>query len=420
MRILMLAQGYPPVIGGAEQYVRHLSLELARRGHSIAVVTLAAQSTPGYALDDGVRIYTIGGTLQRIPWLFSTARRHAPPFPDPESVSSLRHVIAHEGPDIVHAHDWLVHTFLPLKAWSRARLVMTLHDYSLVCAQKRLMYKDRRSCPGPAVSTCPGCAAHHYGLAKGMLTVLGNWTMGIAERHAVDMFLPVSEAVANGSGLTAARLPFQVIPNFIPDATHAQEEGTEVYLSVLPGDGFLLFVGDLVHDKGVSVLLEAYASLPAAPPLVLIGRRSSELPRILPPRVIVLHNWPHGAITQAWRRSVLALVPSVWQDPCPTVALEAMAAGRPVIASRIGGLTDIVVDGQTGYLVPPHDVSALREAIAHLLADQALRERMGDAARHRALAFSASRVVPRIEQVYRQVLHRQDAPALRRYETSSA
>ena len=102
----------------------------------------------------------------------------------------------------------------------------------------------------------------------------------------------------------------------------------------------------------------------------------------------------------AWRRSLFGLVPSVWAEPCPTVALEAMAAGRPVIASRIGGLPEQVVEGETGLLVPAGDAHALQQAMARLLAEPTLRQRMGAPRDATSEAFTARRVVPEIERTY--------------------
>ncbi len=90
------------------------------------------------------------------------------------------------------------------------------------------------------------------------------------------------------------------------------------------------------------------------------------------------------------------------------VALEAMSAGRPVIASRIGGLPDIINDERDGILVEPGDVEALRAALAQLLTDSALRSRLGAAARRRAAEFSADLVVPQVEQTYKDVLAARD------------
>jgi glycosyltransferase involved in cell wall biosynthesis len=77
-----------------------------------------------------------------------------------------------------------------------------------------------------------------------------------------------------------------------------------------------------------------------------------------------------------------------------------MSAGKPVVGSRIGGIQDQIVDGVTGFLVPPGDVEALRQAMTKLILDPVLRVKMGEAARLRAAEFQASTVVQKIEAVY--------------------
>ena len=79
----------------------------------------------------------------------------------------------------------------------------------------------------------------------------------------------------------------------------------------------------------------------------------------------------------------ICAVPSVWEEPFGLVAVEAMACERPVCASRVGGLQDIVVDGETGLLVAPGDAEALATALARLLDDAVLRRSMGTAGRRR-------------------------------------
>src|SRR5260370_1027512 len=81
-----------------------------------------------------------------------------------------------------------------------------------------------------------------------------------------------------------------------------------------------------------------------------------------------------------------------------------MSVGRPVIASRIGGMVDLVIDGETGLLVEPGDSKALQIAIECLLSNPELRSRMGLAARQKVVEFQASTIVPRIEQVYEALL----------------
>ena len=403
MRILMLTQFYPPYIGGEERHVRNLSARLVANGHQVAVATLGNQDLPAFEVEQGVRVYRMRGTMQRATWLFSdSSRRHTPPFPDPELSLELRHIIAQEKPQIVHAHNWLIHSFLPLKRWSGARLVLTLHDHSMLCPKKKLIYGDAH-CDGPSLGKCVQCVGAHYGLAKGVPVLLANQLMSSIERGTVDMFVPVSQAVAVDNQLLEQKLPVRVIPNFVPDDVDRLPETPHPLLAQLPQAPFMLFVGAFGRYKGLDVLLQAYAKLEAAPPLVIIGYQTAEYPirtTEFPKNVVVLRDWPHEAIMQAWNRCMLGLVPSTWSDPCPTVAMEAMAMSRPLIATRMGGLTDLVVDGENGLLVPPDDVEALRQAMAALLSNPARCEQMGQAGKRRLAAFQASHVVQRLEELY--------------------
>jgi glycosyltransferase involved in cell wall biosynthesis len=405
MRVLMLAQWYPPLIGGEELHVRNLSRELVRRGHDVSVATLWQPDLPELEDDEGVRVYRVKGTVQRARRLFADGgRRSATPFPDPGTVAGIARVMDRERPQIVHAHNWLVHSFLPLKRPRGPRLVLSLHDFSLVCATK-VMLRDGAACDGPAPAKCLACAAGHYGALKGAVTVATNWLSGSAELALVDLFLPVSTAVADGNRLGGRSLPYRVVPNFAPDAIvdvdppHGDPR--------LPDDGYLLFVGAFGRLKGLDLLLRAYADLDDRPPLVLIGYPNADTADVLrgaPDGVLVNEAWPHADVMRAWAGATAGVIPSVCIEACPTTAIEAMATGTPIVGSRIGGIPDLVDDGDTGLLVPPGDVGALRAALARLVADPDLRQRLGAAARRRFAQFSASRVVPIVEEEYERLI----------------
>ena len=97
------------------------------------------------------------------------------------------------------------------------------------------------------------------------------------------------------------------------------------------------------------------------------------------------------------------VVPSIVLDACPTVVLEAMAAGRPVVASASGGITDLVEDGVTGILVPPRDAAALAGGLRALLSDPTTAAAMGRKGLERVRHYTASTVANRIESLYRRV-----------------
>ena len=172
MRILMLTQFYPPYIGGEERHVRNLSAHLAgarargRGGDAGQPRSARVRTGSGRAgLPDTRHDAARHLAVQRF------GRRHAPPFPDPELSLELRRIIARERPQIVHAHNWLIHSFLPLKPWSGAKLVLTLHDHSMLCPKKKLIYGDAH-CDGPSLDKCLRCVGEHYGIAKGLPVLL--------------------------------------------------------------------------------------------------------------------------------------------------------------------------------------------------------------------------------------------------------
>ncbi len=401
VRILMLAQFYPPIIGGEERHVYNLSVELVARGHEVAVATIQHGQEPLFTIEKGVRVYRVPSTMKRLQRLLGEKERyHAPPFPDPEILQALRYVIQKECPEIIHAHNWLLHSYTPLKAWSKAKFVVTLHDYSQICVTKRLM-RQGQICETRMLHDCLQCAKQHYGI-KGAVITLAHRTSRELECKVVDMFIPVSQAVARGTRLAERKLQYRVIPNFVPNMLAETRCTTHQLLAHLPQSRFLLFVGDIVADKGVEVLLNAYAQLECDIPLVLIGRAEKDL--YLPPNTYLFESWPHEAVLGAWQRCMLALVPSICPDACPTVAMEAMSMGKPIIGSRIGGLTDIVVDNETGLLVTPGDSQELQAAIHCLLNDPRRCERMGHRAREYVTALQAQAVVTKIEQVYLELL----------------
>ena len=153
----------------------------------------------------------------------------------------------------------------------------------------------------------------------------------------------------------------------------------------------VLYVGRLSAEKGVRELVAATRGLP----LVVAGDGPlrDEVPG-------ALGMVPHDELLRLYERAAVVACPSR-REGFGVACLEAMAAGRPVVASSVGGLRDLVVDGVTGLLVPPGDVAALRAALEQLLADAGLRKRLGRAARERVLAeFTWKRYAEHIQRAY--------------------
>ena len=210
-------------------------------------------------------------------------------------------------------------------------------------------------------------------------------------------------------------VPIEVIPYTaslpLPSSTShaAREDGR--------GPSTVLFVGRLVERKGVSYLIEALGQIPQRDARLVIVGEGPERPRLegrvrelgLSARVEFRGRVSDAELRRAYEEADVFVLPSVLDSRGDTeglgvVLLEAMNYGVPVIASRVGGIVDIVSDNETGILVPPGDAAALAAALDRLLADPGRVRELGEAGRRRlAERFSWDAIVSRMESVYRSV-----------------
>jgi glycosyltransferase involved in cell wall biosynthesis len=180
----------------------------------------------------------------------------------------------------------------------------------------------------------------------------------------------------------------------------------------------LLVLGRLVERKGQEDAVRALAAVPDAELVVVGGPPAAQLDDDAEVRRLravaaslgvadrlVLTGAVARADVPAWIRSADVVLAVPWYEPFGITPLEAMACGRPVVATAVGGLQDSVADGVTGDLVPARDPVRLGEALAALLADDARRAAYGTAGVRRARnRYRWARVVADTDTVYRQVL----------------
>lgn len=415
MRVLLLSQLYPPVIGGEERHVRNLAVALAARGHDVHVATQeSGLGTP--TADPGVTVHLLDNVGRRAPGLYPVADRPlALPVPDPLTVRDLSRVVQEVRPDVVHAHNWIVNSYVALPVAYRLPLVLSLHDYGHVCATKRLVRNDQ-VCPGPSPRACWTCSADHYGPGRGQV-IWGAVRSGLpVRRRAVDLFTPVSRYVALANGLDRDGSTYEVVPNFVPDALLDLPDAAAD--PALPTTPYLFFAGDLSNQKGLGTLLDAHALLDPTtrPALVLVGRAGEPLTD-LAPDVHVHHDWAHERVLSGFRHALAAALPSEWPDPCPTTVLEAMALGAPLVTTHQGGIADMVVDGESALVVPPGSPPALAAALSRLIDDAPLRDRLRRGARVGVAGFTQSRVAEQLEGLYDALLSGTRSPAPPRWPT---
>lgn len=407
MRILQVTDFYPPVVGGLERHVQTLSRALTRRGHEVAVATLKIPGTREIERDGEVEVRRLSGWNRALTRLYqSRGRPFHPTAPDPGVVRGLRGLIAEHRPDVIHARGWMTYSSLAVRRRQATPVVVTLHDYSLVCPKKTLL-RHGAPCDGPHYGKCIRCASDQYGAPKSVAITTGR-ELSRGLHASADRYIAISNSVRAASLRDAFGTPVEVIPSFIPDDSEAlAARGPRPDFA--PRGDYLMFVGSGSEHKGLPVLLDARRRLDPRPELLVIAPRDAEIPDGLDDAVTVARDVPHAEVMAAWAHCAVGIVPSVWREPFGQVAVEAMAAGRPVVVSGDGGLADTVIDGESGVHARPGDPAALAAATGRLLGDPGLRERMGGAARLRARQFTVSAVVERIEEVYDQL--RTEVPA---------
>jgi glycosyltransferase involved in cell wall biosynthesis len=408
MRVVLAADFYPPAPGGLEAHVRRLARALVRSGHEVTVLAggagqrySAGQRHPDMDTGDGVPVFRTRLDLDRVPLAYREAgRSFHPPWPDRTFTRALRGLLERVDPDVVHAHGWCEFSAVAA-AGGRWPVVVTLHDHGLRCPKKNLL-RGGGECARGRGWHCLTCPGPEQGSAKRV--VLGAALGLTAPRlHAgVARYIAVSRHVArrhHDNDPWSDRV--EVIPNFIdgPSAPFTEPDGDQV-----------LYIGPADRHKGLAVLLAAWRGLSARPErLVVVGADETDIVASrVPARVEFTGRLVGDRVWQALRAATLLVVPSVWPEPCPTVVLEGLAAGRPVVASRVGGIPDLVVDGETGVLVPAGDPRALAGAIAAVLSDRDRLTAMAKAARQSAEAFTTNAVVPRIVAVYAAATGRRD------------
>ena len=322
----------------------------------------------------------------------------------------LRRLLVTRTPDIAHLHNIYHHIAAPVIAVLARRgipAVMTAHDYKLCCP----CYTRRRD----AADTCSLClrggpfaAVRHRCVKHSAAASCVCWLEAIIHRRhwaRLDAFVAPSRFMAEAlraTGVPARRIV--VIPNAVTAPPPAPAAG------VPPRT--VLFLGRLYPEKGADVLLRAWARIAHRRTTLVIAGEGPERPRLerlaadLHARSVRFAGFLTGdARTEALRDALAVAVPSVWYENCPMTILEAFAAGKAVVASRIGGIPELLAHGEQGLLAPPGDAGALATQMARIIHDEPLRRRLGEAARARVCeAHAPALYSARLERLYARVI----------------
>lgn len=390
MRIALVSEHADPLAalggedaGGQNVHVAALAAGLARRGHQVTVHT--RRDTPGapprVETDDGYVVEHVpAGPPTEIP------KDHLLPHMTEFGVR-LRDRWRREPVDLVHSHFWM--SGLAALHATRGTATPVVHTFHALGSVKRRQQGSLDTSP-------PSRIDHEKRLCRDVDRVIATCTDEVAELEEL--------------GLSSGRA--SVIPCGVDTSVFTPGPGRT------DGPPRLLVIGRLVVRKGVGNVVEALAQLPGVELIIAGGPQPDALDA--DPEVDRLRGLVHrmgvadrvrflGGVAReavpALIRSADVVVTVPWYEPFGIVPLEAMACGRPVVGSAVGGLLDTVVPGTTGELVPPREPATLARVLRDLLADPERCRRYGEAGRSRAVErYDWTTVVEQTEAVYEAVV----------------
>lgn len=366
MRILYQSNGFlPSLIGGVEVLSYHLLRELGRRGHQVLAISECRQ------MDQRGRRTFDGIDLVQLAFAPTMASRNLSAMRDTHA--KVAEVVDGFRPDLLHLNDTGLGSLFFLRGGATGYIprILTLHS-----------------------------------------PVRPPDSLGLQGRMAMDVdhVVAVSQAIRDDAlaAMPALDGRISLIRNALPMPD-------EVPMELPFAPPVLLCLGRVVREKGFHVAVRAFALLRkrGVDARLVIAGNGDEVTSLetlaaelgIADRLVFTDWVMPDRVPDLLNSATLVLMPSRWPEPFGLVALQAAQMGRPVIASAVGGLPEIVDDGTTGLLVESGDEAALADAIEALLSDAPAARLMGAAARkHAAQAFDFSVLVDGYERAYEQAV----------------
>lgn len=376
MKLLQLYNQYRSLHGGEENVVWMTDGLMKSRGHDSRVLLRSSRG------------------LDRSLW--GKFKACAAAYYNRSAYREVARELAANRPDVMHVHN-LYPMFSPavLAAARRAEVpvVMTNHNYVLTCPMTHHLRHSQ------VCEKCLGGREYHC--------VLNNCRSNLAESFAYASrswfarrrryFLDCVDAYVVLTDFARRQL---VRGGFDPEKISVIPNPVD--LSHEPGDagsgGYVAFSGRMDHEKGVDTLLAAIRELPAIPVrLAGDGPLFEKLRTQAPSNCKFLGRLDAAQMNDFYHRARMVVIPSRWYEGCPLVVSEAMSHAVPLVVSRMGGLPDLVGDGECGLVFTPNNVQELRDRIESLWHDRARCRKLGAAGRAKAAAHYS-------EEVYYQQL----------------
>jgi len=402
MKILQINKFYY-LRGGSERHVFGLSEILEEKGHKVMPFSM---QNPKNKKSEFEKYFIKSRDLHKFN-IINVIKY----FYNFDAVKRLKKLIKDEKPDIAHLHNitgQLTPAIIKLLKKHNIPMVMTLHDYRLICPNSQLYSKGEvcYRCQGGKYYNCLLRKCAHNSYKKSFLAMLESYLNNKILNYYkyIDIFIAPSRYMKEVSvqfGIPENKI--KVIYNFIPKdlKNNLQIENNKI-------SNYLLYFGRLSREKGIGVLIDAFRKVKGYNlKIVGSGPEYENLQgkiKKLKLNNIELLGPKYGQDLEKLVKNVKAvIIPSLWQENMPYSLLESLDAGKIVIASRIGGMKEIINDGQNGFLFTPGDSQELANKINNLKSTdcKALKNNI----KKTVLKFNIDKYIENLTEIYKSAIN---------------
>ncbi|NHV46012.1 MAG: glycosyltransferase family 4 protein [Candidatus Verstraetearchaeota archaeon] len=379
MKVLILSWEYPPhIIGGLGKHVYHISKALASKNIDTTVITYTDGTSKSEEIIDNVRVLRVNPYSLRYPdftsWIHGM------------NLLMIEKALKFKNFDIIHVHDWLTALAgINIKHIMRKPLIATIHSTELG-RRRGYLSNDHEK---------------HIHEVEWILTYEA-WRIICCSNYMVNEVSNFFQCPLN----KIVRIYNGIDPNsLLPSNNVNRRKYAEDYEKIV------LFVGRLVYEKGPHILIEAANILRRNDIKFLFVGEGSMKPYLLElgkklglsEKLYFLGHIPDDILYAIYKMASVAVFPSLY-EPFGIVALEAMALGTPVIASAVGGLNEIIINGYNGIKVTPGSAYELAEAIVKIIDDPSLSKKLIENAKNFVKNFTWEKAAEETIKLYEEVI----------------
>lgn len=367
LKIALLVNHFPPeYLGGTEIAAKDLAKNLADLGNEIHVVTAGKKESCTFC-NDGFTVHYVGRD-DKIP-IFSSLLL----------LIDIFIIIRRLKPDLIHSQSYIF-------AWIGASMSRFFKIPHVAWGQGSDIYSE-------------------YRFKEIILEYVGNGT---------DVFLALSEDMASKlRSMISKPIRIMIMPNGIDISRFQVDSRMDVHQEIDINYKKIIYVGTLRPVKNVSVLIQAFALVRERIPssrLTIVGdgiekSRLESLVRDLKIQDFVTFQGrvENEELPKYLRKADVFVLPSKFEG-FGIVVIEAMASGLPVVVTKVGGLSEIIEDGENGFLIDPEDSKQIADSIEIVLTNQEMRDKMGENNRQKAMSYDSKKIAARIFSIYETIV----------------